>query len=369
MPVIKFQCDTCGARLQATAERAGQKGKCTKCGSLITVPSTAPNHPAATGSAPPEGKPRPVARKSETAVPAVDEEDVEAEDEEQPRRRADTRAGWRKVSLGLLLILGAAGGRLVLGVLGFVGAFAFLTLSKGLGLGGLFFLTGLGVAFTLLLEVATVGGYALCCFVPRRHGAKNLIVTTLVLGVLSMATIVTGRIIEWKLRPNELPTDRVQQFQSRMEALRQERLTPDELREKTQSLLREHERELAQGSEVWARWNRITTFWTRLASMLYGAQYLTFAFFLSGLARSLGASGVAENCLNLIKLSASLLLVQLAFQVVTGLMLGAPSLFRLIGILAYAIGLATLAQTVWFLTAVHAVRGLVRKQARRRGQG
>lgn len=39
MDKIKFECFNCGAKVEASVEYSGRKGRCPKCGSKNTIPS------------------------------------------------------------------------------------------------------------------------------------------------------------------------------------------------------------------------------------------------------------------------------------------------------------------------------------------
>jgi hypothetical protein len=119
------------------------------------------------------------------------------------------------------------------------------------------------------------------------------------------------------------------------------------------------------------RFLAVVRFLSLLNLLLAGAQYLTFVFFLQGLARSFQARDLAERCQQLIGLSALLLLLDVLMLLFSGLMwalAGLLALFTLMGILGWIVLLLGLVQRVWYLKILHGVRRLVPARGRRRGK-
>jgi hypothetical protein len=371
MPDFTFPCQACGAELTAPADETGGKAKCRQCGSAVTIPAPTPD------------------------------DEPTGQDEPRPRSRTNTRAGLRKVSLGLLVLLLAT----VAGILftlafclwNFVPSFSPDPTLDGAKLSAALeslhasqirvLLISLGVHG--LQDVATLAGYALCCFVPSRYGRKHLAVAALVLGGIGLAVHTAMELVQLHWMRNTLLVSlteqnadlaKVQELSRRKAAEKD----PAKLREiqqdvdKAQREQQQHSEKLVRDMQRLAedaQWqSRIAVFGGQLRMLLHAAQYLAFAFFLMGLARSLGASGTATDCLNLIKLTAVLLLV----QVLTGSCIGlglTPFAMRLGAIhffLSFAmfvgsvVGLLALAQTIWFLLIMYKVRGAVKERASRR---
>jgi MFS family permease len=376
MPVIKFTCPSCGAELKAAAEKVGRKGKCAKCGCLFTIPSSAPRLQAtATPDDPPRDAPlspgtaskQPTAGRSlagsESEQRDIDETDAETEEQDRPRHRTDVGAEWRKVSLGLLLILIATGVGLATSLFGCVSGFAIsFSRNPSSSQHGLFFIMVAGISIGLLRQLATLAGYALCYFVPLQGGFRNLVVAALVVGGVGMAVDVVLGVVAWRDMRTSLKA--LEQFEEITRRPPERSTTKD-----PQQALQEMQQQVQQQLEASVRSSRIHQFSTHLRLLLSTAQYLTFAFFLLGLARSQQASATAEKCLILIRLSAVLVLVQVMTQVVSGVMLLSLSfltLMRVIGVFAQFVSLLGLAQIGWFFMVLLEVRGLVNEQVRRR---
>jgi hypothetical protein len=379
MPVIKFQCAACGATFAVGADKAGRKGKCKHCGGSIEVPSSAPVPPAAPDEdeaaaparrpvrsarkvraprPPPEPAEEEPAAESEEEPPQIEDEAAEAEDERRSRRRADAWADWRKVSLGLQLLILMAGLTLAMFILGHVGGSIYLLPGVRFGFSTYRFYFRLLLLFSLCElcgETVTLVGYGLCCWVPRRHGSGKLAGAACVLCGLTLIADLSFDLLLWK---------QLDAFSTGVQ-----NITTDKNVDVQKQLS-----EIQEAAEDSIRFYQWEAFYLHLRYLLKGAQFLTFAFFLQGLARSLKSPAEAENCLNLIKLSVALLLVQVVVQVVLGCLLRPSSLAalgvitRLMSPLSCITGLLSLAQCAWYFLILLAVRRLVVEQARRRGK-
>jgi hypothetical protein len=375
MSVIEFVCPSCRTKLKAAAERAGRKGKCARCGGLFKIPALG-QATTVDWAGPENVAPRPSAKETEPArrkpvrpTPPKEEEtdeDVGEQDEDRPRRPADPRAVWRKVRLGLLLLLITTGGSLVLGLLGCVSGFLPMRFA-----GSIFsfftVFTAAQLAFGVVSGLTVLAGYALCRFVPPRFGSRNLVTAALVLGGVGLLTDTTVGVISWRvLRKSEEKAEEMKQkTQQWLEDIRT-RPTGQPAKRDPEQMMRELQevQEIAASSMSHLR---MIQFHAHLRLLLHSAQYLLFAYFLMGLARSLEAPAAAANCLNLIKLTAVLLLIQVVTQVAAGVMLGLVSFGLLNVFLVFGgiVSLLTLAQTAWFFLVLLEVRGLVGQRAGR----
>jgi hypothetical protein len=117
------------------------------------------------------------------------------------------------------------------------------------------------------------------------------------------------------------------------------------------------------------RYANIVQFAAQLRLLLHVAQYLTFAYFLLELARALGASGIVGNCLNLIKLSLALVLLQFLNEACLGVGMKLTfSVLRFAPALGTVMTLLAMAQSGWFLLVLHQMRELVQDQVGRRAR-
>jgi hypothetical protein len=315
-----------------------------------------------------QAAPEPPAGRSRTrpAPPGEEEGDETAgtEDEDRGREPADPRAGWRKVRLGLLLLLVTTGASLALSLFSCVSGFAVSFSRNPLGASGaMSTLFIISLIFSLLQQLVTLGGYALCCAVPPRYGSRNLALAALVLGGVSLVSNTTSGILSWRtIRDMSSGMEEI----GRPPAMKPGTTDPKQALEEMKRSLEEVQRSAHESVKA----SRFMDFFAKLQTLLQGAQYLTFAAFLLGLARSLQEPAAAANCLNLIRLSAILLAVQAMVQLITGILLWSMSLALLgiFGIIAMFVSLVALAQTVWYFLVLLEVRGLVGKRAHPRGR-
>jgi hypothetical protein len=377
MPVIEFVCPSCGTKLKAASEKAGRKGKCARCAGLFTIPEAAPGQATTADWAGPEHvAPRPSAKETEPArrkpvrpAPPEEEEtddDVGEEEEDRPRRPADPRAGWRKVRLGLLLLLVTTGVSLVLGLFGCISGFLPLRFT-GSVLSFYATFAAAHLVFDAVSGLTVLAGYALCRFVPPQFGSRKLATAALVLGGVGLATDTTVGVITWRIsqKTQEKSQELMQRTQQLLEEIRTRPKGPAPKYDPEQ-MMREAQ-EATQLLEPTMKVLRMSQFHTHLRLLLHSAQYLLFAYFLMGLARSLENPAAALNCLNLIKLTAVLLMIQVVHQVAAGILLGLMSfgLMRVLGIFGMVVSVLTLAQTAWFFMVLLEVRGLVGQRAGR----
>jgi DNA-directed RNA polymerase subunit RPC12/RpoP len=204
MDTISFRCQSCQQPLKIAADKAGRRVKCRKCGTVLTVPASQSIQPetvdepalyevtsAEEGAVTKERKPgSPVARRREESEGAekparkkrVERRDPEPEEDENEvvsgkQRRRQRKAAWRKVRLGITLLIAETALSVVLAVAmilwGWIG-----------GVGGLLSWIRFSFYFGLVLMLLGSMGYGLCAFVPNERGTRHLAFAVLALGPL-----------------------------------------------------------------------------------------------------------------------------------------------------------------------------------------
>jgi hypothetical protein len=351
MAGIEFECTSCGSTLKAGADKAGQRCRCTRCGQSLTIPTAEPPAPTKTAG----DRPRTTrTRREPDREPQREESESDEtgpEDEERPARRTDPRLGWRRTHLGLTLLLYATLGGLLLGMFACVASPSLLFTGTG-GLGGILLLGALTVLTSSLHELVTLAAYWLCSFVPPRYGSGKLARIALIVGGVSFAVDATGSITAavwtWKsARALQVLAD------------------PQERPRDPKEIMRESQEMLA----ATLRWSWVETFTLHLRTLMHGAQYLAFAFFLQGLTRSLELHEATANCEKLIQVSVGLLFAGVFFQIVLGIGLLSPLMFlrlaSIITIPSYVMGLLGLARTIWFIQVVYSLREVLGRKVGR----
>jgi hypothetical protein len=341
----------------------------------VTVPS-----PAADEDDAPEGPTRSALRPPREggrpdSAPQGTEEEGPGEEEERPRRRTDDRDAWRKVRLGLLVLMAATAAGILFSLVTWLGGFLITPSSDALFhpvllqryISRQFSLLGVQLFLQLLEEIALLTGYALCCLVPPRIGKRNLALAALVLGGIGLVgdTAADGYALHLMRKTEQLIAKLSPPSVPRPQA----RPTTTDLEEQK----RESQQEMAalqQDVDDALSVARVADFAGHLRRLLHAAQFLAFAYFLRDLARSLGAAGTAANCLNLITLSAVLVVVELGVSITLGVAMrrwqfSSPRFFS---VLAGVMMLLSLAQSGWFLFVVYQVRGLANEQLHRRAR-
>jgi hypothetical protein len=252
MEPISFSCSSCHQAYRVGLDKAGKRTKCFKCGAALTIPEAPAPTPAAQTTRPsqkeiptakhapveaqetesypevahvepaPKAPPRRRAPKAEDAEepevastktgprrrpkPAAEEEDTEddratrrkraeeeddTEDDKATRRRKRARgraANWRKVRLGLLLMLIAVCAGVVMSLI--LNLYIRISMSSPAGIfsGLQSFLSWMRIFQfgTLVQTVVAIAGYCLCLFVPREHYCRKLAITVLVVATLDL---------------------------------------------------------------------------------------------------------------------------------------------------------------------------------------
>ncbi len=223
MATISFQCYSCGQVLRVGQDKAGKKGKCPKCSTMLTIPVASTITDAPPEAAPPAPAPRAAHPAPGAYVPgvpvqagplhaepveddhpplraqAVDEEYDEAEPAYAPRSRGSS---WWKVKVGLLIVFiafcVAAGGyaiQLIGYLLDSIALIQFLTGSFGRGSGAAGTLLGVGMIIMLIAYAAAVAGYVFCILGPNRNGTMPLAITTTALGGAYLLLILVTLIV------------------------------------------------------------------------------------------------------------------------------------------------------------------------------
>jgi hypothetical protein len=226
MSTISFQCYSCGQVLKVGLDKAGKRGKCPKCGTLLTIPvsSTAPEPPAAP-AAPPVAVAPPAAEAPAEAQQAVTApyaspgtalpgplraEPVDGPAaappqyapagapyvaEEEPRHGAGFPR-WERVRLGLLLVFISScvlAGTVLLELVGHL----LLTINVLQTLAGTsqistsppwLILYRIAEPVALAAAVAVVAGCVLCLLGPKQRGAQPLALIALSLATLYLLT-------------------------------------------------------------------------------------------------------------------------------------------------------------------------------------
>ncbi len=231
MATISFQCYACQQVLKVGGEKAGKRGKCPKCGTMLTIPvgsSAAPAPPPPPAAAPPPlpqaPQPKaPAAQYAPGAPPAQGPLRAELVEDDAdfppppPRRRAsedaevyeaeevDVRApaaggAWKHVRLGLLLVfIGfcVIAGAFALQLIGYL-LFTINTIqalsgrpSGGMGAPAFAILWRIAEVIGVCGTLTAVAGYVFCILGPKQRGALPLAITTVsVTGVYLLLTVI-----------------------------------------------------------------------------------------------------------------------------------------------------------------------------------
>jgi hypothetical protein len=304
---ISFRCSSCNQALKVGADKAGRKVRCVKCKSIMVIPAdtkllpepetaSAPHEPAQdeanieTRDEPEPEVPR--RRVVQVEEPASDEVRVvsrgkkkpkpaEAETEEEPppkvrrkrKRKAEheeedeggdrkrskrKKTPWEIVYVGVTLLTVPAGLGVLFALSGIV--FMLLPASAIVSMGGWFNSWMLWVPFGSS-TIASLVGYGLCLYTPPLHNVRPLaatvLVTSLLISALSFAPYLHS------------PTDNQ-----------------------------------PASAEQAADMFDLFRWWMIAFLLLTDTLIVVQPFFLRALARNARAEGTAENCFNLLKLSA-----------------------------------------------------------------
>jgi hypothetical protein len=354
VPVVVFKCVGCGATLRADVTKAGRKGKCTKCGGLVTVPAVPRPKPPAAHVAETAAPSDPQAAPTETYEPArlkpprprrpaagaptpkkssepPPDEEPEAEEPEPAPRPVDKARAWRKVSLGLFLLtvstsIGLVGaGVVMVGCL--FGRVQAVDDTGRVPVTTSHLLTAMLVG-GVLTQLVTMAAYGLCAFTPGRYSSKNMPLVALALTLVVMATSIVIHVVA-RTDSSEI-REAVKDFVS------------DTGQQKLKEILEKEEK----------RWT-VVRLLGLLERLLNCGASLAFLFFLQELARRLKDYEAADICGSLMKLTVGFVLVSLVAGPIGGFLFSFSGfggfLSRIFMMLAWVLGFVALGQQVWFL--------------------
>jgi hypothetical protein len=236
MATISFQCYSCHQVLKVGGDKAGKRGKCPKCGTMLTIPFASSEAPPA-AAPPPAPQPAPVPQPAYPAPqpaypvpqpgypapqapyaagppPAAPLRAEPVEDEpfappphrqagggyDEPEDAGPVRTGnrWGMVSIGLLIVF-IAFCDVALGFgLHLIGDLLFTVMVIGrTGSMGMLETSGrlmtIGDWFTLFGVLGAIPGYVLCNLCPNKHGTLPLAITTTALAGASFLVELIAR--------------------------------------------------------------------------------------------------------------------------------------------------------------------------------
>jgi hypothetical protein len=178
---IKLHCPSCNAALKVDEEKVTPRTRCPRCGSALTLPAqreTVAEEEGVSVSVPDAPRARPQGAQRQRPRRSVPEyEEDEGEEQAAPEKRYDERTAWKKVRLGLLLLLISSGAHLGWTAINWLGWWAFPRLLFSSLWGYLWTFTA--VYFGIAL--AALAGYALLTYTPPRYGERFFIYTVLVI--------------------------------------------------------------------------------------------------------------------------------------------------------------------------------------------
>ncbi len=314
MKGILLQCVSCQRTIRAGTAAAGRKFKCPACGTVQEVPSPPDDEPGVDE----ERRPRPERKPKE-------------------KRRVHARdpirvAGWRKVRLGVLWLLVAAGAWLAFRTVHFLLAALAVV---GLRVSG----TGLvlGTLVPLGLKLLAPGALVLCTFVPLKGQGKRLAIGSLAVAVLGLAL---GLFFSFMTSPSDPPRS--------VGTARD----PQAISRALEDTLSEMDRQL---------------FWMQVeghvTSVQWCLQALVFLLFLRTVARHFKAREEADWCLRITWVFSVCTILSILLGVLVLSTAETPSpegpsaawragLF-LVGMVDWVLGVVVCAAVCWFLFVLH----------------
>jgi hypothetical protein len=189
---IRFQCPSCDAGLKVDAGKSGAKLRCPRCGDAVTVPAPADataDEAAVTREAPAPRPPRPRSRPQPRRPPPTEADDGGGDKPSPVRDNQAEAAALRKVRLGLLILLIAAGATIVQAIVGQISFIVFFAspssmmwLFGNLQTVGVLFLVVMGV-----LVLAPMVAYVLLAFTPDRYASRAMIYAVLAVAAVEVA--------------------------------------------------------------------------------------------------------------------------------------------------------------------------------------
>jgi hypothetical protein len=197
MESISFRCQSCATPLKARADQAGRTARCKKCGAAIRIPARAQPKPeveefviteAATEDEPAAQQPaaqQPAAPQQEKSYEAAEPAPRRKRPDREKRRgrAAGLRAAraWKKVRLGLILIVVAMWANIVLGLLLLIVGWIFPEIAFRIQ-----------AIVPYPVELVALAGNVLCVFVPIKGGPRALALATLGLIAFGLALTITS---------------------------------------------------------------------------------------------------------------------------------------------------------------------------------
>jgi hypothetical protein len=231
MATISFQCYSCHQVLKVGQDKAGKKGKCPKCGTMLTIPI------ASTVQAEPPPAPKPPPMPKPPTMPAVyvppgavaagpvhaepvdddyaapprrrrrDEEEYYEEDEGYERRgpgftpAARARVGLLIVFIAFCVIAGAFACDFIVYLIGSIQLIRALTGSVGgpggpedLGKAVLFFYRA-GAVLAVCGAITAMVGYVFCITGPNKRGSMGFAIATLVIAFISLVLSIIFKVL------------------------------------------------------------------------------------------------------------------------------------------------------------------------------
>jgi hypothetical protein len=203
---IKIDCASCETVVRVDEDKITARTLCPKCGGILQAveepaeaveedeaPAPRPSRQQKSATRKKTGSVRPRARQAE------EEEEEEPEKDAVQERPAPARenleiAAWKKVRIGLLVLLSVTGASLVSTIVGqFLGMFAWQWGLTILGKGWVVWLV-----YALCSLVVTLAAYVLLGFTPRRYAPRSLIFAVIGLDLFTNAFFVLAMVMAWR---------------------------------------------------------------------------------------------------------------------------------------------------------------------------
>jgi hypothetical protein len=241
MATISFQCYSCHQVLKVGADKAGKRGKCPKCGTMLTIPIASAAPAPAPAPPPPAPAPPPLrAEPVEDYVPAArvkpqgaparplraepveeafdeleevppprprrrrEEEEPYDDEEDYPVRRgpgftpaARARVGLLLVFIGFCVVAGAFALELIVYLITSIELIKALTGSMGDPLGARATMTLWKIAFPLAFcgSLTAIVGYVFCIIGPNRRGSMGIAIATLAVAAVGLIVTLIFRVL------------------------------------------------------------------------------------------------------------------------------------------------------------------------------
>jgi hypothetical protein len=285
------------------------------------VKSEAPQGTAATS--PPQPL---VAEATHAAGTNESPEDRPARAGALPVRDPREVAGWRKVRVGLVLL-----------ILWYVGSIPYLAL-RGLGA---VFKTEVWDFEALPLQIlrsVPIVGYILCVFVPQAGKARNLALANLGVLALGLGLTLLARQLEMQAHPETTP---------RTPAPATTRPGIDASGDPVDQQAADQRRKRREQLGAWL---------LLLQFMLWWAQVSCSTFFLHATAQALGALDLAKNAARAGTMAVACTLLLLLFALVGAL---APTLLNALSLVILIVGVAAVACFIWQMVLLVEAQGVL----------